>query len=480
MSVVPRFAAIAAALIGLAGCAAGPDYRPPAVPDAEGVTSQPLPRDTAASTGPAGAPQTFVLGGEPAADWWTGFGAPPLNELVARGLAANPSIRAARAALLSARELALAGRGAWWPAIDAELGAGRERSNLAAAGDAGEHALYNTFRARVSASYAVDLFGRQRRLVESLDAEESFAAENLRVARLAIAADITATAITVASIEAQIEVTNALVATERDALGLVRKRLDLGHASMLEVLSQQAELDQTLATLPPLRAQLQSARTALALLVGDTPGRFAAPSIAFSSLRLPPELPVSVPAAILARRPDVRASETLVHAASARVGVATANLLPQLTITASAGREANEPADVGRGAFGVWGIGGSLIQPILRGGELRHRRRAAVHQYEAAVAGYDATVLSALGNVADVLTAIVEDAELTRVTADGAEAASRALALAERSFAAGGTSYLQLLSAEQIAQRARLSAVRAQAARFTDTVALYHALGGAW
>lgn len=475
-----RLAMLVVAQLGLAGCAVGPAYRPPSLPDADRVTSQPLPQDTAASTGPAGAAQTFVAGGVVAADWWTAFGVPPLNDLIARGLAASPTIRAARASLGSARELALAGRGEWWPAIDAELEAGRERSNLAGVGAAAEHALYNTFGARVSASYSVDLFGRQRRLVESLDADEAFAAENLRAARLAIAADIAATAITVASIETQIETTNTLVVTERDALELVRKRLDLGHASMLEVLSQQAELDQTLATLPPLRAQLQSARTALALLVGDTPDRFAAPAIAFSALRLPPELPLSLPAAILARRPDVRANEALVHAASARVGIATANLLPQLTITASAGREANLPADLGRSAYGVWGLGGDLIQPILRGGELRHRRRAAVHQYEAAVASYDATVLSALGNVADVLTAIVEDAELTRVTADGAEAASRALSLAERSFAAGGTSYLQLLSAEQVAQRARLSAIRAQAARFTDTVALYHALGGAW
>jgi NodT family efflux transporter outer membrane factor (OMF) lipoprotein len=450
------------------------------LPDDERVTALPLPKETVASPGTAGNAQTFAAGTELSDHWWTAFGVPALDGLVTRALTANPSIRAAQSSLAAARELALAGRGGWWPSIDAGIEAGRQRINLAATGDAAAHGVYNTFGARVSASYAPDFFGRQRRLVESLDADQAFAAENLRAAHLAVAAGVVTTAITLASIEAQIEATEALVATERDALTLVRKRLDLGHASMLEVLSQQAELDQTLATLPPLRAQWQRTRNALAVLVGETPGRFSTPPLAFATLKLPPELPVSLPAAILARRPDVRAEEALVHAASARVGIATASLLPQITLTASAGGQANAASDVTRGAYSVWGLGGSLIQPILRGGELRHRRRAAVHEYEASVASYDATVLGALANVSDVLTAIVEDAELTQVAVDGADTANRALSLAERSFAAGGTSYLQLLSTEQSAERARLGAVLAQSARLTDTVALYQALGGAW
>jgi NodT family efflux transporter outer membrane factor (OMF) lipoprotein len=464
----------------LGGCVTGPE-RPPTAPLAERYTQQPLPARTAESPGApgtAGSAQTFAAGVEPHDQWWRDFGAAAIDQLVAQGLAANPSLRAARETLGSAHELALAGRGALWPAVDAEVDAGRERYNEAYAGAASSQSLYNTFGARVSASYAVDLFGRQREVIRSLDADAAFATENLRAARLAVAADIVSSVITLAALDAEIAATEALIRADEETLGIVRKRLDLGHASMLEVLSQQAELDQTRATISPLRLARVNTRDALAVLIGVAPSGFEPELPALDELTLPRELPISLPARVLAARPDVRAEDALVRAASAQVGVATADLLPQFSLTAAIGSQTNAAGELARGPYGVWDVGGQLLQPLFRGGELRHRRRSAIHLYEAAAARYQAAVLAALENVARVLTAVQEDAELTRVAVDGADAAERALVLARQSFAHGGTSYVQLLLAEQVEQRARLAAIRAESSRFTDVVALYQALGG--
>jgi NodT family efflux transporter outer membrane factor (OMF) lipoprotein len=443
--------------------------------------AQPLPARTAdapGAVGTSGRAELFSPGTEPRSEWWRDFGVPDIDGLVARGLAANRTLQAARESLGSARALALAGRGAFLPAVDAEFDAGRERSNDAYTGAASTHALYDTFNARVSASYTVDLFGRQRQLVRSLDAEAAFTAESLRAARLAVSADIVATMISIAALDTEIDATQALIDADSQTLNIVRRRLEVGGASLLEVLSQQTELDQIRATLSPLRVQREHARTALAVLVGVPPSQFEPPKVSLGQITLPPQLPVTLPSRVLELRPDVRADEALVRSASAAVGVATADLLPQFAITAGLGSQTNAADDLLRGPFGVWDLGGQLLQPLFRGGELRHRRESAVHLYQASVAAYQAAVLAALENVADVLTAIQEDAELTRVASDGAEASARAVALARQSFSRGGVSYVQLLVAEEAAQRARLASVQAAASRFTDVVALYQALGG--
>jgi NodT family efflux transporter outer membrane factor (OMF) lipoprotein len=465
----------------LGGCVVGPAYHPPTPPAVDGFAPEPLPARTAeapGAVGTSGQAELFIVGNDPRDEWWRDFGVPDIDSLVGRGLAANPTLRAARESLGSARALALAGRGAFWPAVDAEFDAGRERSNDAYTGAATTRGLYDTFNARVAASYTVDLFGRQRQLVRSLDAEAEFTAENLRAARLAVSADIVTTMISIAALDAEIEATQALIDADRATMTIVRRRLEVGGASLLDVLSQQTELDQTEATLSPLRVQRENARAALAVLVGVPPSRFELPKLNLGQITLPHELPVSLPSRVLEQRPDVRAEEALVRSASAAVGVATADLLPQFAITAELGSQTNAAGDLLRGPFGVWDVGGQLLQPLFRGGELRHRRESAVHLYEASVATYQAAVLAALGNVANVLTAIQEDAELTRVATDGADAAARAVALARQSFGRGGASYVQVLVAEQAAERARLAAVRASAARYADVVALYQALGG--
>lgn len=464
----------------LGGCAVGPNFHAPELPAAQRYTPDPLPSQTVGSEGIAGQAQSLVSGAEVPQAWWQGFGVPALDHLVQSGLQNNPSLKAAQAALAAAREQMLAGRGALLPALDASLGATRNRANNTVLNMANEEATYNIFNAQVSASYAVDLFGRQRRIVEALDAQREFRQRELQVAQLTLAADIVSTAVTIASLHAQISVTENIAKVDDEVLTLQRKQLDLGQASKVEVLSQQAELDETLATLPPLRQQLSDATIALAVLTGQPPERMSTPSWQLQDLHLPKELPVSVPSQALARRPDVRAQEALVHAASAHIGVATADLLPQLAITADFGTLNNRFSDLLRNNFSVWSIGGNLLQPVFHGGQLVHERRAAVDVYEQSVASYQATVLSAFQNVAEVLVAIQNDAERVRLAGDAASSAEQSLTLARQSYAVGGTSYLQLLDAQRTAQRARLTLARAQAARFTDSAALFQALAGGW
>lgn len=472
-----KIASASVMVMWLAGCAVGPAYQPPATPAVADYTPDPLPGRTEESSGEAWTSQTFLLNSEAPPDWWRLFGVTALNNLVERGLASNLTIKAAEASLASAHELALGARGGLLPAVDGSVGAARSRANEASIGSASISDLFNTFNAGVSATYTFDVLGRQRHVIEAFNAEETVAAEILRGARLAVVADIVTTSVTLASIEAQIDSTESLVKTESETLVLAQKRLNLGHASLLEVLSQQSELDRTSATLPPLRQQWRAVRNTLAVLVGEAPSQFEAPQWRLKDFRLPAELPVELPVRVLSQRPDVRASAALVRAAAERVGVATADLLPQLSVSAALGGTANHISDTLGGGFGAWSLGAGLVQPIFRGGELRHQRRSTIKLYDAAVAEYHATVLTALENVANVLTAIDEDAKLTRLAEEGMDAANRALTLAQQSFAVGGTSYLQLLLAEQEAQRAQLTEIRAQAARYTDTAALHQALG---
>jgi NodT family efflux transporter outer membrane factor (OMF) lipoprotein len=305
------------------------------------------------------------------------------------------------------------------PSVDAGFAADRQRGNDSDVGEANVGSVFNTFNSRVAASYPVDLFGRQRRVIESLDAQAEFQLYDLRAARLAIAANIVTTAITIAALKAQIDATEAIAQSDREILELTRKRLDLGQASMVEVLSQQTTLDQTLATVPPLQQALFNEIHALAVLVGKAPSQPPATDWVLTDLRLPPSLPLELPARVLAQRPDVQAQAALVHAASAQVGVATADLLPQLTITASYGSSTNQIGNTfSGGPFNVWDAGAGLTQPIFRGGELVHQRRAAQDRYQQSLAQYQVTLLNALQNVAQVLVAIDQDAKLLQLNDD--------------------------------------------------------------
>ena len=464
----------------LAGCMVGPDYRAPAAPATDHFTASATPAETAAAATPGGAAQRLVAGRDIPGDWWQMFHSPQLSALVAQALKANPDVAAAQATLLEARENVRAEQGSLFPQVSATASAERQRASLAAFGFGAGSTTYSVYSGALNVSYTLDAFGGIRREIEQLGAQADYQRFELEATDLTLAANVVATAITAASLQAQIDTTGDIVRAYRAALDVTRQRFELGGVSQVDVLQQQSLLDAQVATLPALRKQLEQKDNQLAVYLGGRPDGFSAPALDLAALTLPEEVPVSLPSRLVAQRPDIQAYAALLHAATAAVGVATANLLPQISLTGSYGREGSTTSNLFTPAGIVWSLASSLTQPIFEGGTLRARKRAAVAALQAAAAQYSSTVNTAFQNVADALVAIERDAETLQATLAAQKTAAASLAVARAQYSAGGGTYLNVLTAEQSDQSARLNLIIARAARFTDTVALFQALGGGW
>jgi NodT family efflux transporter outer membrane factor (OMF) lipoprotein len=466
----------------LSGCAVGPDFRRPAPPPVASYTAEALPEETAAAPIAGGAPQRFVSGEEIPEQWWTLFRSDPLDNLIRRSLAESPTLEAAQAKLREAEENRRARFGAFFPQADASASATKQKISGASFGLPGStSSSFTLYNASVSVSYALDLFGGTRRELEALSAQVDYQRYLLEGAWLTLTANLVTTAVQEGALRGRIEATREIVAAEEQQLALVERQFQLGGASRPDVLAQQAQLAQTRATLPALEKQLAQTRHLLAVLAGRFPAETGSlPEFDLDKMNLPRELPVSLPSALARQRPDIRAAEEFLHAASARIGVATANLYPQLTLTGSLGVEAPTPGDLFSRGSSIWGIGAGLLQPLFHGGELTAQRRAAVAVYEQAEAQYRETVLQAFRNVADVLRALEMDAQTLKAQSDAEAAARASLDLARRQFRLGAASYLTLLTAARQHQQARIGLVEARAARYSDTAALFQALGGGW
>lgn len=474
--------AVAVVAVVLAGCAAGPDFHRPAPPAVSSYTAGALPSATAEANVAGGESQRFAAGEEIPPAWWELFRSDALDRLIRRAMADSPTLAAARATLRIAEENRRAQVGALFPSVQGNASVTKQKISGASIGQAGaKFSPFTLYNASVSVSYALDLFGGTRREVEALGAEVDYQRFQLTGAWLALTANLVTTAVQEGALRAQIRATREIAAAEERQLALVEQRFRLGGGSRPDVLSQQAQLAQTRATLPPLEKQLVQARHRLALLAGRFPSETGTlPEFDLAGFSLPRALPVSLPSSLVRQRPDIRASEALLHAASARIGVATANLFPQVTLTGSAGSTATQVGDLFGTGSSVWSLGAGLVQPIFRGGELTAKRRAAVAAYDEASAQYRETVLLAFQNVADVLRALEADARALAAQATAEEAARASLDLARQRYRLGAASYLTLLDAERQHQQARIGLIQAQAARFADTAALFQALGGGW
>jgi NodT family efflux transporter outer membrane factor (OMF) lipoprotein len=466
----------------LAGCAVGPDFRRPDPPSVSSYTADALPVTTAAAPVAGGMPQRFVSGEEISPLWWALFRSDALDRLIRQALADSPTLSAAQARLREAEENRRAQTGALYPRVDGNASVTRQKISGVSLGQvAGNSVTFTLYNASVNVSYALDLFGGTRRGVEALQAQVDYQRFQLEGAWLTLTANLATTAIQEGALRGQIRATREIVAAEEQQLALVERQFQLGGASRPDVLAQRAQLAQTRATLPPLEKQLAQTRHRLAVLAGRFPGETGTlPEFDLDELSLPQELPVSLPSSLARQRPDILAAEELLHAASAQVGVATANLYPQLTLTGGFGSEAFKGRDLFSGGWGVWNLGAGVLQPIFRGGELTAKRRAAIAAYDQAEALYRETVLSAFQNVADVLSALDRDAQALVTQAEAEGAARASLELARQRFDLGAASYLTLLNAERQHQQTRIGLVQAQATRFADTAALFQALGGGW
>ena len=463
------------------GCAVGPDFKQPAAPEVNGYTAAPL-EATAGTAGiPGGQAQRFVPGGDISADWWTLFHSVPLNELIEHSLTKNPDLQAAQAALSVAREGVLAQRGAYYPSISADFSATRQQQAGTISPTPNSNIfLYNLFTPEVNVSYVADVFGLNRRTVESLQAQAEAARFQMIATYNTLTANVVVTAIQQGSVQQQIEATRQLIDLNTNTLKILRYQLSKGYAGGLDVAAQESQLAQVAATLPPLLKQAAQLRDLMATLAGEFPSEAPAGTFELASLQLPQDLPVSVPADLVTQRPDVRQAEAALHDASARIGIAVANRLPNITLTANTGSTALGIKQLFTSGTGFWSVGADLATPILQGGTLLHQERAAKAAYAQAAAQYRSTVLAACQNVADTLTALAQDAEGLKAAATAADAAKTTLDLAQRQWKDGYAGYLSLLSAEQAYQQARINLVQAQASRYADTAALFQALGGGW
>jgi NodT family efflux transporter outer membrane factor (OMF) lipoprotein len=472
-------AGVAVAL--LAGCAVGPDFHRPAAPALPSYARPSLAATTAAAAVPGGAAQRFVPDQELAAQWWTLFESPPLTALMEKALQASPTLVAAQAALRQALELVTVQRGAYYPTIQASFAPSRQKSsgNLSPP-LSGPELFFSLYTAQATLSWTLDVFGGNRRQVEALIGTAEAQRFQLEVASLTLTTSLASAAIQEASVRAQLAATHEIIAISTQSLELTRRRFALGDVAQLDVAAQEAALAQVQLTLPPLQKQLEQTRDLLAALAGRFPSEPLAETFELAGLQLPEELPVGLPATLVAHRPDVRVAEAQLHTASAQIGVAIAARLPQLTLTATYGGTSTALTQLFADSNPFWSVVGNVLQPVFAGGALLHKQRAAEAAFAQAAAQYRSTVLSAFQTVADALYALQADAATLQAAVAAEQAAKTSLDLTLMAQQLGAANFLAVLSAQQTYRQALLTHVQAQAARLADTVALIQALGGGW
>lgn len=496
-----RTVLIAGIYMLLHGCSVGPDFERPQAPTAERYAPQAMPMQTASAVAAAGASQRFDTAMEVPYDWWTLYRSPYLDQLVQRAFEHNPGIAAAQAALAQAQEFTNAQQGYFYPTVTASYSPSRSKlagnmggnspgvqgngrviqtySNPAGPKFNGP-AYYNFHVAQLTVGYVPDVFGLNRRQVESAQALTQNQRLQLEAAYLTLACNVVAAALQEASLRAQLEAVQRIVALNSEQLDILRNQYRLGYVSGMEVAAQEYALANAEQSSLPLKKQLDQTRNLLRALVGTTPDQELAQTFDLAALHLPEELPLSLPSRIVEQRPDVRAAEAQLHYASAQAGVAIANTLPQFALTAGLGGMAATPDWMFRTGGGFFNLAASVSQVLFDGGTLKARSRAAEQALLQAGAQYRGTVISALQNVADTLYTLQNDAEVLQSAAKTAEAARTMYELSRKQYQAGQSDYLSRLIAEQNYQTASINLIQAQTNRLGDTAALFQALGGGW
>jgi NodT family efflux transporter outer membrane factor (OMF) lipoprotein len=464
----------------LSGCAVGPDYIHPAAPEITRYTREPVATTSSTDTA-AGARQRFVAGRDIPQEWWAVYRSPALNALIERALANNPNLQSALATLRAAQQAVAAQEGKFFPVVQANFNPTRQQtaSSLSPIPASGSN-IYNLYTAQLQVAYTFDVWGLNRRTVESLQALADVQRFEVEAAYLTLTSNVVVAAITEASLRGQIDATNQLIAINSKMVDTLRRQYEKGLVSRSDFAVQEASLAQVKATLPPLRKALAQQRDLLAALSGSYTSEGPSETFQLANLHLPVDLPVSLPSQMIEQRPDVRAAEEQLHMASAQIGVATANLLPTFTINADGGYMSTVFATLISPQSLAWSLAGNATQTLFDGGTLLHQLEGAKDTYQAAAWTYRSTVISAVQNVADSLRALQADADALRAARDFDRAATVSFDLAQKQLDAGNANALLMLTAQQTYLQARIQVVQAQAARLTDTAALFQSLGGGW
>ncbi len=476
--ILPRWRSctLALAMFVLEGCAVGPSFQRPQ------ITAGPHYRPShelirGERPAPTAFRQRVTPGGASDGPWWAAFRCAELNTLVRQALADNHDVAAAQAALARAREMVTVGGAARYPQIGFNAGVGREKYGAEFLGP-NAFAPFRYVAGGVSVDYLLDYLGRTRRTIEEARALEQYQRSELSATRLVLSGEVASQAVTVATARAEIRAVRGLLAEDRQNVALVRGAVAAGSEPRLDVLTAQSQLASDATLLPPLYQKLTTARHALAVLLGRTPASWHAPDLTLSALALPAQVPVSLPSQLLRRRPDIRAAEAQLHAATAAVGLATANLYPQILLSGTLSEEALRPAHLFDASSLAWSLIAGLTGPLFEGGKLHAERRAALDVLHERADLYQQVVVSAFGQVADALDALRHDAELRAAQARALRISGRRLRLERDSYRAGNSGLLPVLDAQRQRERAQLGLLGAEQRQFLDTIRLLLAAGG--
>lgn len=468
-----RFLALTTSALWLTACAVGPDFKEPTVPHVSTYTVGNMAEATEGAPALLGNKQFFDIQLDVPAAWWHLFRAPALNHLITKALIANPSLEGAKAALRAAQETAAAAYGDFLPALSGTTDGVRTKTSLSPKSST----LYSS---SLNLTYAPDIFGATQRTTENLDALAEIKRFEMEATRLSLMGQITLAVFQEASLRTQIDATNGIIYADEKKLALIKQRFAAGAIARTAVLNQELAMATSKAALPALEQSLAQTRNMLATLMGGFPGQGIGTEFRLSSFTLPTELPLTLPSKMVQRRPDVRASLAALKAANAKIGIATAAMLPKITLSGSYGAGALKASDLFTPTTALWGLAAGLTQPLFEGGRLLHEKRASEANFDQAAATYRQTVLYAFKDVADSLKALETSARILRQEAATEQTAAHSYLIALQQFEAGAISRIDVLSTEKIAHQSRLGLAKAQAQRLTDTAALYQAFGGDW
>lgn len=480
ISVCHRIACLATLVTLLGGCAVGPNFVRPAAPAVTTYTSEKAtPKLAPGGDEPS---QRLVVNQAIPGAWWQLFRSSSLDDVLQQAIAGSPTIEVAKAKLAQAQQAVLQARGAYYPQLDVAASAERQKGPPFALGILPSHRLptFNLYSVGPTVSFVPDVFGLTARRVEQQGALTENQAYQLAAAQLAVTGNVVTEALTIASVNLQIDAIKEIVADDEKNLALVRQRFEAGKSAHADVLTAEAQLANDRTPLPPLEQQLAAAEDALAILVGRSPAEWTPPAFKLADFTLPADLPVSVPSALIRQRPDILAAEAQLHAASAAIGVADAQMYPNFTLSASVGTAALETNSLFEGSSVVWTLAAGLYAPIFHGGALKAQKQGVIEAFRVSLAIYRQTVLQSLGQVADILRALGHDAELVDTERRALGASDAVLALERLSYAAGKIDLLRLLDSERSDQHARLDYARAEAQRYLDSAQLLVAMGGGW
>ena len=468
--------------LGLTACAVGPDFKKPDAPKVATYTEKPVSSELATAPSVGGTKQSLDPAADIPAEWWSLYRSPELDALIKQALKRNPTLASADATLRAAQENANAAFGSLlFPSIGLGASATRQQITPSTFGlSSGNPSIFNLYNTSVSVNYNLDVFGGARRAVQSAQAQAEITGFQLEGAYLSLTANIVTTAIREAALRAQYQSNLEIYESQKNLADLISKQLEIGTASRVDLTSQVSLAASSQIDLLNIDKNLSFTRNQLAVYVGDFPGNAQLAKFDLSKLNLPERIPLSIPSDLVRQRPDIRAAEAYIKSTNALVGVATANLLPQITLSGAMGSQALTTGALFGPNAAIWSVAGGVFQPLFQGGALLAQRRGAIATYEAAVFQYQATVLNAFQEVANALQALESDALALRAASEAERNALEYLNLLEEQYKLGTGSYLAVLIAQRQYQQTKFRLIDVQASRFANTAALFAALGGGW